>query len=115
VPERILVICDDLLFWARTRAAAQALGLPIARITDEASIAAAVEDSGVRRVLVDLDSRSIDVLAFGTRWKERKEAPELVAFGAHVDDALFARAKQAGYDRVVPNSVLHARVAEFLA
>ena len=109
---RILVVCDDLLFWARIRAAADAAGTTALRVSDAASLEAALAQGGIVRVLADLGSRSVDALALAVRLRGLPGAPALVAFGSHVDDALLERAREAGYDEVLPNSALHRRVAE---
>lgn len=109
---RILVVCDDLLFWARIRAAAVANGVAAVRVSDGPALEAALREGGFHRVLADLDARSVDPLALATRLRGSPDPPALVAFGSHVDEALFERARLAGYDEVLPNSVLNRRVAE---
>ena len=109
---RILVVCDDLFFWARIRAAAEAGGATAVRVTDGAALEAALREGGFARVLADLDARSVDPLALAARLRELPEPPTLVAFGSHVDEALLERARLAGSDEVLPNSALHRRVAE---
>jgi CheY-like chemotaxis protein len=109
---RILVVCDDLLFWARIRAAAEASGATAVRATDGAALEAALAEGPIARVLADLDARSVDPLALATRLRSLPDPPRLVAFGSHVDVALLERARLAGYDEVLPNSELHRRVAE---
>jgi CheY-like chemotaxis protein len=109
---RILVVCDDLLFWARIRAGAQSAGTTAVRISDAASLEAALAEGGIVRVLADLGSKSVDPLSLARRLRGLPEPPVLVAFGSHVDDDLLEQARLAGYDEVLPNSALHRRVEE---
>ena len=91
-------LCDDLLFWSRIQGAAQAAGVPVRR-------AAGPPASGpVRRVLVDLSVKSVDPFACAQDWKGAPEPPELIAFGSHVDLEALARARTAGFDRVLTRS-----------
>ena len=112
---RILFVSDDVMFWARVQAAAKAASREIARIDGEAAMSEAYSSGGVGRVIADLGSRSVDVLAWAARWKSAPEAPELIAFGSHVDEAALARAREAGFDQVMPNSRFHRTVAELVA
>jgi CheY-like chemotaxis protein len=109
---RILVLCDDVLFWARIRAAAEAAGSLAVRVTSGQALEAALREGGIVRVLADLDARSVDPLAVAARLRELPDPPTLVAFGSHVDEDQMERARLAGYDEVLPNSALNKRVAE---
>jgi CheY-like chemotaxis protein len=97
--ETVLVLCDDLLFWSRIQGAARAAGVPVARAAGDRAI-----PESVRRVLVDLQASSLDPYAWAARWKAAGHAPELVAFGSHVDLEAQARAREAGFDRVLSRS-----------
>jgi CheY-like chemotaxis protein len=109
---RILVVCDDLLFWARIRAAAAAGGALAVRVSSGEALEAALREGGIVRVLADLDARSVDPLALAARFRALPDPPTLVAFGSHVDEDRMERARLAGYDEVLPNSALNRRVAE---
>lgn len=111
---RILFVSDDVMFWARVLAAARSLSRDIVRIDGEPAMDEAFHAGGVARVIADLGSRSVDVLAWAQRWKASPSAPELVAFGSHVDAPALAAARAAGFDRVMPNSQFHRSVAELI-
>lgn len=100
----ILVVCDDLFFWARIEGAARALDRSVERVRDLEAAERRIRDGAVRRVLVDLSASGLDVLACARRWKAVAEPPELVAFGSHVDEAALAAARAAGFDRVLARS-----------
>src|SRR5262249_48361672 len=87
VSARILFVPDDVFFWARVQAAARSAGSDARRIGDEEGLAAAAAEGGVSRVLFDLGVRAVDPRACAVRFKAVSPTPELVAFGAHVDEA----------------------------
>lgn len=111
---RLLFVSDDLFFWARVDALARAAGREARRVDDEAGMERAFREAGVDRVIADLGARGVDVLAWAPRWKSVDPAPELIAFGSHVDDAALAAARSAGFDRVMPNSRFNREVAELI-
>ncbi len=112
---RVLVATDDLFFWGRIEGTARMLGCTVARVSGEEGMEEAYRTGGVRRVLVDLGTRSLDILGWARRWKGAPDPPELVAFGSHVDAEAMARAREAGYDRVIPNSRLARELPGFLS
>jgi len=111
---KVLFVSDDVFFWARVQGTAKSLGREIQRVGDEAAMDAAFQAGGVRRVIVDLGIRSVDALAWAKRWKSIAPAPELIAFGSHVDEAGLAAARGAGFDQVMPNSKFNRSLAELL-
>ena len=111
---KVLFVSDDVFFWARVQGTAKTLGRPIQRIGDEAAMDAAFREGGVTRVIVDLGIRTVDALAWARRWKTLSPAPQLIAFGSHVDESALAAATAAGFDLVMPNSKFNRSVAEFL-
>jgi hypothetical protein len=84
-------------------------------VGDEAAMDAAFRAGNVDRVIVDLGSRSVDVFAWAARWKGLSPAPQLIAFGSHVNEPAFAAAREAGFDHVMPNSRFNRSLAEWLA
>ena len=112
---KILFVSDDVFFWARVQGLAKTLGREAVRVGDEAAMDAAFRSGGVARVIVDLGSRSVDALEWVPRWKGSSPAPQLIAFGSHVDEAGFAAARDAGFDLVMPNSRFNRQLAEWLS
>jgi DNA-binding response OmpR family regulator len=113
--EKILFVSDDVFFWSRVHGIAKSLGRDAVRVGDEAAMDAAFHAGGVARVIVDLGSRSVDALAWAARWKGTSPAPQLIAFGSHVNEAAFAAAKEAGFDEVMPNSRFSRSMADWLS
>lgn len=112
--DRVLVVCDDLFFWARIHGTASALGRAASRIADEAGMEAALQEGGVRRVIVDLGAGWLDLAEWVPRWKSLAQPPELVAFGSHVDVEAHERARRAGFDHVLAKSRFVRDLASFL-
>jgi DNA-binding response OmpR family regulator len=110
---KILFVSDDLLFWARFQALAKSSGRDARRIGDAAAMEGAFSEGGVARVIVDLGAKSVDALAWAARWKGVEPPPELIAYGAHVDETALFAARAAGFDQVMPNSRFHRSLAEF--
>lgn len=102
--DRILVVCDDLFFWARIEAAAQALGRSAFRVSDDPSMERAFAEGCVGHIVADLGARGIDAFSWARRWKARDNPPRLTGFVSHVDLAAQERAREAGFDVVVPKS-----------
>ncbi len=102
------------MFWARVRDAAFRAGIAVARVEAEPAMEESFLAGGVARLLVDLEVRGLDPLAWAGRWKERPDRPFLVAFGSHVDAARLEAAKDAGFDLVVPRSRFHQRIEDLL-
>lgn len=112
---KVLLVTDDVMFWAKVHSLAKAAGVPAARVADEASMEAAVAEGGVAKVFADLGSRSVDVLAWAPRLRAMSPPPRLVAYGSHVDTGAMERAVAAGFDEVMPNSRFHRSLPELLA
>ena len=111
---KVLLISDDVMFWAKVHGLAKAAGIPVARIPDEAAMEAAFREGGVAKVLADLGSRSVDLLGWAQRWKSATPPPRLIAYGSHVDTAAMERAAVAGFDEVMPNSQFHRSLGDLL-
>lgn len=111
---KVLLVSDDVMFWAKVHGLAKAAGVAATRISDEAAMEAAFLEGGVAKVLADLGSRSVDLIGWAQRWKSAAPPPRLIAYGSHVDTESLRRAVDAGYDEVMPNSQFHRSLAELL-
>lgn len=114
MPDVVLVVCDDLLFWARIHDAARRLGRPVLRVSSETGMEQALREGGVRRVLADLGARSVDAIGWAARWKAAANPPEVVGFVSHVNVDARERALEAGFDSVLTNSQLVGRLETLL-
>lgn len=111
---RLLVVCDDLFFWARIHGAAKARGRLASRVGDEPGMERAFADGGVTTVLADLGSTGVDLWSWAARWKESPEPPRLVGFVSHVDALAQERARRAGFDVVLSRSRFTETLADWV-
>jgi DNA-binding NarL/FixJ family response regulator len=111
---KVLLVSDDVMFWAKVHGLAKAAGVPATRISDEAAMEAAVREGNLAKVFADLGSRSVDLIGWAPRLKALAPPPRLIAYGSHVDTESLRRAVEAGYDEVMPNSQFHRSLAELL-
>ena len=114
VSDQVLVVCDDLFFWARIEGMARSLGRTVVRVTGEEAMEQEWHRGAPRRILADLGSRSVDVIRWASRWKARETPPEIIGFVSHVDVETQERARGAGFDRVLSNSSFTRSLAELL-
>ncbi len=112
--DQVLVVCDDLFFWARIEGTARVLGKSVIRVCGEEAMEQEWRRGEARKILADLGSKSIDVIAWASRWKTRETPPEIIGFVSHVDVETQERARRAGFDRVLPNSRFSQTLADLL-
>ena len=112
---KVLLVSDDVMFWAKVHSLAKAAGIVAVRIQDDAAMEGALAEGGVATVFADLGCRSVDLLGWARRLKGLGTPPRLIAYGSHVDPQALERAAAAGFDEVMPNSRFHRSVAELLA
>jgi DNA-binding NarL/FixJ family response regulator len=105
-------LVDDLFFRAKIEATGGAAGVAVAFARDPDQIPT---KDGPRLVLVDLGLAASDPVAAIRALKTRAPAPTVIAFGAHRDVELLARAREAGADRVLARSALSEQLPEILA
>jgi CheY-like chemotaxis protein len=113
----ILAVLDDLLFASRLRTTAAAIGgeIVIARTADDA--VAQARRSRPARVILDLNSPSVDAPALIRRFRAEPAlaALRLVGFAAHVRTEAIAAAREAGVDEVLARSAFISRLPDLLA
>lgn len=98
---RVLLVCNDLIFQAKIKGTAEALGIGIRLVGSGGSLPA---DQNVERLLVDLNAPGTlpdDLFQL----RHSFPAPcQMVAFGSHVDVPRLRVARDAGCDLVLPRS-----------
>jgi hypothetical protein len=103
----VLALCADMIFRTKIESTAASLGANVVRRVEDLG-----EESAV--VLVDLDSTWPDVAETVERLRRRQQV-RLVAFGSHVRKDLFAAARQAGIEEVMPRSVFVTKLPSLLS
>lgn len=113
---RVIAAVDDMFFASKIRATAEHLGVDVqfARSTDAAIEAA--RKSATALVIIDLHSNRIDPFALAAKLKADEQLREvkLIGFFSHVQTELQRRAKEAGFDRVLPRSAFTKQLGEIL-
>jgi DNA-binding NarL/FixJ family response regulator len=101
------------MFSSRLIGAARALSVPLQLVAAPGELPDKLA-ADCRLVLVDLSLAGLDLLAAIEAVRERAPAARIVAFGAHVDEAALAAARQAGCDEVLSRGQFHKQYAELL-
>jgi CheY-like chemotaxis protein len=112
----VIAAVDDMFFASKIRATAEHLGLDVrfAKCV-EAVIEAARADAPLL-IIADLHSEKCDPFNLAEQLKtdEQLRAVPLIGFFSHVQTALQERARQSGYDRIMPRSAFSKHLPEIL-
>ena len=113
----IIAAVDDMFFISKIRAAAEHLGVKVNFPRNIESLLTSAHESQPDLIVVDLHSQRIDpiVLAGKLKGDSQLQPIELFGFFSHVQTELMHKAKQAGYDRVMPRSAFSKDLAQILA
>jgi len=101
-----VALAADLLFAARSRAAAETAGVEIRMPRSAAAATAALEENPPDLVLVDLDLRWADATAFiaNLETNDATAGAKVIAFVSHIREDAIDAARRAGADRVLARS-----------
>ncbi len=114
---RIIAAVGDLFFAAKIRGTAEQVGAEASfPKTREALLASANEEPPALFVF-DLQATGLDPFEVARALKadERLRGVPLVGFFSHVETELQARAREAGFDAVMPRSLFSKRLPEILS
>src|SRR5687767_9688767 len=96
----VLFLSPDLMFSSRLLGAAQTLGVQVQIVAVAADVAQKIAADS-RLVLVDLAIDKLDLPAVIAAVRSAAPKAQVIAYGAHVDEAALARAADAGCDQVM--------------
>lgn len=112
----VIAAVDDMFFASKIRAVAEHLGLKVrfVRSADEALESARIEAPSL--IIADLHAQKCDPFGLAEQLKmdETLRDVPLLGFFSHVQTELQQRAKQAGYDRIMPRSAFSKNLPEIL-
>jgi len=108
-----LFVSSDLMFSSRVLGAARSLAVPLQLVAAPAALAEKL-GTDCRLVLVDLSLAGLDLPVAIACVRERAPQARVIAFGAHVDEASLATARQAGCDEVLSRGQFHKQYVELL-
>jgi CheY-like chemotaxis protein len=112
----VVALSADLLFAARIRGAAQAVGADVELARTGAALLARARTTPPRRILLDLDTRSTDPIALIEALKADAATSgiEVVAYVSHVREDLIERARAAGADHVLARGAFTRQLASWV-
>lgn len=112
-PPAGLLLSSDLFFSSKITGTAEVVGLKIRVFGSAAKIIAAIGESSVRFLIVDLSLPGLNIgeLTAGIPADSR---PEIIAYDAHVRTDQLAAAKAAGCDAVLSRGQLSSGLSEIL-
>lgn len=114
MPPPVIVLVNDMMFESRLRAAAGAAGTPLVVVRGLAALGEALSVHPGCRVIVDMDTESVDVVEAVRSAKAAPGAPRVVAYLSHVRQDLAAAAREAGADEVLPRSQFVQRLPDLI-
>lgn len=112
-PARIVALAADMIFAAKIRGTADALGIPVRVITAAARLPETVAAAGPAMVIVDLDTRALDIAATIAAVRSSVPQAEILAYVSHVRTDAIEAARSAGA-RVLARSAFTRTLPEIL-
>jgi CheY-like chemotaxis protein len=114
---KIIAVVDDLFFASKIRGTAQAIGVSVTFPRSSDSLIESVSSELPALIVCDLHGTRIDPMVLGVRLKadERLREIPLLGFCSHVEVEIQQRAKEAGFDRVMPRSAFTRDLANILS
>jgi DNA-binding NarL/FixJ family response regulator len=109
----VVFLSSDLMFSSRLAGAAKTVGVGLQFVAQPASLLPAL-DANCRLVLVDLGLPGLNLPAAIATIRDAAPNAQILAFGAHVDEAALAAAQAAGCDQVLSRGQFHKQYVELL-
>jgi CheY-like chemotaxis protein len=112
----ILAALDDLMFSSRISTAARGVGADVRFAKTTADAVSAARELKPGLILLDLNARAVDAMAFLAELKSDPglAALRVVGFVSHVQADLIAAARAAGIDEVLARSAFVSRLPRLL-
>lgn len=112
----VIAAVDDMFFASKIRATAEYLALEIRFPRSADALVAAAREDPPSLIIVDLHSQRCEPFSLAERLKADEETRviPLLGFFSHVQTALERRAKESGFDRVMPRSAFTKNLSEIL-
>jgi DNA-binding NarL/FixJ family response regulator len=112
----VIAAVEDMLFVAKIRATAEHLDVTLRLVRNAETLLKVARESAADLIIVDLHAEQVDPIAVAKALKseEQVNSIRLLGFFSHVRADLQKAAVAAGYDVVIPRSVLSRDLAEIL-
>jgi CheY-like chemotaxis protein len=108
-------LCDDMIFTSRVASAGGASGVEVKMARSSEALEALLGQEIPDCIIVDLGNPGLDIDGLAQRIRARDLKVRMVAYGSHVDTETLNRARESGYDPVVPRSKFVEVLPEALA
>lgn len=109
----VIALPADLIFGARIRATAEALGASVIIARSPEDLLAKLRGMETRLVILDLDRRGLDITDAVKQIKAASSAP-LLAYVSHTNEAAIREARAAGADKVIARGAFAQQLPELL-
>jgi DNA-binding NarL/FixJ family response regulator len=109
----VLFLSPDLMFSSRLLGAAKTLNVQVQIVAAASDVAQKIA-ADCRLVLIDLAIDKLDLPTVIAAVRTAAPAAQVIAYGAHVDEAALAKAADAGCDLVISRGQFHKQYAELL-
>lgn len=112
----IIVAVEDMFFAAKIRAVGEALEVPLRFARKAEDVISAVSEENGALVIFDLHNARMDAFTLAREIKrdERSQKTRLLGFFSHVQTELLQKAREAGFEEVMPRSAFTKRLPEIL-
>jgi CheY-like chemotaxis protein len=112
----IVALVSDMFFVSKIRATAEAVGVSITFPRTLEALVSSAAEATPDLIVVDLHNEKLDPIDVATQLKgdDSLKAIPLLGFFSHVETELQRKAREAGYDEVLPRSVFSRDLAEIL-
>lgn len=113
----VIAVVDDMFFVSKIRATGKALGMIVKFPRSAEAFRATVSDEKPNLIVVDLHNEKMNAFELATEVKadDRLKDVPLLGFFSHVQVELQQRAREAGYDQILPRSLFARDLANILA
>ncbi len=112
----VISAVDDLFFLSKIESVAKALGISVARASNENQLEKLLVGELPKMIILDLNGRGLAPLGAIRRIKAdtRLSNIRLIGFLSHVHHELAQEAREAGCDQVMPRSAFSAHLPKIL-
>ena|SRR5438132_1059885 len=113
----VIAIVDDLFFASKIRGTAEQLGVSVSFLRNTESLNQTVLREHPSLIICDLHSQRIDPIALAKQLKgdEELRSIPLLGFFSHLQTELQRKARDAGFDVVIPRSAFTRDLNDILA
>jgi DNA-binding NarL/FixJ family response regulator len=110
----VLALAADMIFTAKIRATGDAVGVPVLMARNAIQLLELAGTSAPRLILVDLDTRGLDISATIADVKAAAPESRLLGFVSHVNTDAIRQARDAGADQVLARSAFTQQLPDIL-